>query len=53
MKIGIRDWGLRLGIKIMIFEFENWAIGIEDCGLGFGLDIGIRIGIADWDWRFG
>ena len=39
MGIGIREWGLELGIEI-----GNW-----DGRLGFGL----VVGIGDWDWDRG
>ena len=57
MEIAIGDWGLRLGIKIIIFEFGYLASGIriKDWDwllLGLGLEIGIMIGIANWSWKF-
>ena len=40
LDIGIEDLGLRSGIKIMIFDFGDWAFGIrtEDWGLESGLE---------------
>ena len=57
MGLQIRDWGLRLGIKITIFDFGDCAFGtrIEDwdwrLGLRFG--IAIKIEISDWDCMLG
>ena len=57
MGLQIRDWGLRLGIKITIFDFGDCAFGtrIEDwdwrLGLRFGIEI--KIEISDWDCMLG
>ena len=52
--IGNQDWGFGLGIRVGDYRMWNWDWGFAirdwDCGLGFGIwigvwDSGLRMGI--------